>query len=126
MTVNGKERTFQMTISILNGTNVIVTATIYGSSVRLFDTNALHSLPSVGNKPKTFTVVYGHNTTRTRNQHVIFGQRQPGDKQLTFDTKNVTFSYRFAETELQYRDDHKHITFAHFSFDVRNIFDSLT
>lgn len=118
-TADGKERTLQTLINIVNGTDVTVTAHIYGSSVRLFGTNALHSLPSQGNKPKTFTVVYGHNATRTRNQHVIFGQRQHDDKQLTFVTKNATFQYRFAETEIQYRDEHKHITSAHLSFDVR-------
>lgn len=119
ITAEGKERTVQTLINVVNGTSFTVTANIYGSSVRLLGANALHTLPSYGDKPKTFTVVYGHNATRTRNQHVIFGQRQPGDKQLEFTTKNATFSYRFAETELQYRNEHKHITSAHLSFDVR-------
>lgn len=122
VTDNGKERTLQTLINVVNGTDIIVTATIYGPSVSVLGINALHSLPSQGNKPKTFTVVYGHNATRTRNQHVIFGQRQIGDKQLAFVTKNATFSYRFSETELQYRDEHKHITSAQFSFDVRFYF----
>lgn len=123
-TEKDKERTLQAVINVVNGTEFNVVGTIYGSSVSLLGASALQMLPSLNGKqstPKTFTVVYGHNATKTRNQHVILGQRQPGDKQIAFESKNATFSYRFAETEFEYHDEHKHITSATLSFDVRLI-----
>lgn len=121
-TEKDKERNLQAIINIVNGTTFNVIASVYGSSVNLLGASALQMLPTLNskqNQPKTFTVIYGHNATQSRDQHVIFGERQMGDKQIAFITKNATFSYRFAETEFEYRDEQKHITSVKFSFDVR-------
>lgn len=126
----GKEKTLQAILTIRNASNIEVYASIYGPSVNIFDLYSLHrvdfsKVPLMKSKPKTFTVIYGHNATQTRNRKIILGQRQMGDKMIAFQKKNVTFSYRFAETEFQYQDDTKHITSVGFSFDV-GFFSSLS
>lgn len=114
----GKERTLQATLNIVNGTNVHVTGEIYGPAVSVIDDLSRFTQHSNHVKPKTMTVVYGHNSTKTRNRKINLGSRQPGDKLIEYQTKNVTLSYRFAETEFVYHDEHKHITSVGFSFDV--------
>lgn len=121
-TEKDKERNLQAQINIINGTNIHVVGRIYGPSVSLLNVFALQKAASLGvgdrNTPKTVTVVYGHNTTQTRNRKVFLGHRQDGDKLIDFQTNNVTFSYRFPEAELQFHDKNKYITSVGFSFDV--------
>lgn len=116
-----KERTLQATINIVNGTRIHVTAAVHGPSVSVLDAGSVQRFALLRNQavPKTMTIVYGHNATKTRNRKVILGQRQPGDKLIDFQTKNVTLSFRFAETEFEYHDKQKHITSVGFSFNVR-------
>lgn len=118
----GKEKTLIANINIINGINVRVVGQIYGSSVNLLDAGTFQKFATLGNtnKPKTMTVVYGHNSTQTRNRKVNMGYRQDGDKLIAFQTKNVTFAYRFAETEFEFHDQQKYITCIGFSFDVSN------
>lgn len=118
----GKEKTLVATINIINGINIHVVGKIYGSSVHLLDASTLQKFATAGNtnKPKTVTVVYGHNSTQTRNRKVNLGYRQNGDKLIAFQSKNVTFAYRFAETEFEFHDQQRHITCVGFSFDVSN------
>lgn len=116
----GKEKNVQAILSIVNGTNFKVTATLHGSGVNLIDVGML--MKAIGDKdatPKTFTVVYAHNQTKSLNRKVVLGKRQHGDKMIAFQTKNVTLSSRFAESEFEYADKHKYITSIGFSFDVR-------
>lgn len=118
---NGEEKTLQTQLNIINGQNITVVGKIYGPSVNLLNADSLQKYAlsnSAKNIPKTITVVYGHNTTRTRNRKVILGHRQMGDKLIDFQTKNVTFSYRFAETEFVYNNKYGSITSVGFSFDV--------
>lgn len=65
------------------------------------------------------TIVYGHNSTQTRNQKIVLGHRQPGDRQLNHQSKNVAITYRFAESEFKYEDEQQFFTAVEFSFDVR-------
>lgn len=119
MSEKGKEKTLQTILSIINGTNFKVTATMYGASVNLFDADSLiKSLGEKQTKPKTFTVVYGHNSTRSLNRKINIGHRQHGDKMLAFQSKNVSISSRFAENEFEFQDNQKYITSIGFSFDV--------
>lgn len=73
------------------------------------------------NTAKTFTVIYKHNSTQTQNRKFNLGQRQLGDKQLHFDTQNVTIGFRFAEKEFKFNDPHKFITAIGFSMEVSAI-----
>lgn len=68
--------------------------------------------------PKSFTFVYAHNMTQTKNRIVSLGQRQPNDKLLIQRKKLVKNMNRFAEGEFQYEDRNKFITTVTFSFSV--------
>lgn len=120
---DSKKKTLQAMLSIVNGTNVVVTAKIYGSSVVVYGVNGLGD--SIMSKvPKTMTVVYGHNSTRTRDHKIVLGHRQPNDQQLDFQQKVVQYKYRFAEAEFKYPTHEESkpfewITAVEFSFDVR-------
>lgn len=107
-------------LNIVNGTNVVVRGKISGPSVSVFSGGMLQQLAKTSQRtvPKTMTVVYGHNSTKSRNRKIILGHRQQGDKLLRFESKNVTFMYRFAETEFNYHNDKQSITAVAFSFDV--------
>lgn len=117
----GKEKTLQAMINIVNGTNVRVTVKIFGPSVSVLTGGDLHLFAKHGQQtiPKTMTVIYAHNTTKTRNRKIILGKRQSGDRLIQFESKNVTFKHRFAETEFKYQNDKQFITAVGFSFDVR-------
>lgn len=107
-------------LNIVNARNVTVTCKIFGPNVNVMtggDLN-LYAKSSQQTKPKTMTIIYGHNSTQTRNRKVILGHRQKGDKLIQFESKNVTFMYRFAETEFNYHNDKQFITAVGFSFDV--------
>lgn len=108
-------------LNIVNGTNAIVTGRISGPSVSVLSGSMLQQLGKASKRtaPKTMTVVYGHNSTRTRDRKIILGHRQQGDKLLQFEAKNVTFAYRFAEAEFKYTNDKQSFTAVTFSFDVR-------
>lgn len=116
----GKEKTLQAMLSIVNGTNVVVTGKISGPSVNVYSSGMLSQMAKNSQRtiPKTMTVIYGHNSTRTRNRKIILGHRQPKDRPLETIAKNVTFTYRFAETEFEYHNDKQSITAVAFSFDV--------
>lgn len=107
-------------LNIVNGTNVVVTGRISGPSVSIFGGGMVSQITNAGKRtaPKTMTVVYGHNSTRTRNRKIILGHRQNGDRLLGFESKNVTFTYQFAESEFKYFNDKQSITAVAFSFDV--------
>lgn len=121
--------TLQAMLNIVNATNVIVTAELFGPSVSLttmtnnFQRGIHQSITS--KTPKTMTVIYGHNSTQTRNKKIILGHRQPGDRVLTEDRKVVKYKYRFAEAEFKYPEQESSsstkpaITAVEFSFDVR-------
>lgn len=113
----------QATLNIVNGTDVRVTATIYGSSISLSSNMGKMNANKLI-KPKTFTIVYGHNATQTRNRKINLGQRQHGDKLIEFVTKNVTLSIlkRFPEEEFAFYNKQKYITSVGFSFDVSIFF----
>ncbi|XP_031630808.1 uncharacterized protein LOC116345515 [Contarinia nasturtii] len=114
----GKEKTLQAQLNIVNGTNIHVTCKIYGPSVNLLDAATLGRMSSsTENNPKTVTVIYGHNTSKTRNRKVNLGLRQTGDKLINFQRKNVTLSYRFPEAEFECKDKNNSITSVAFSFD---------
>lgn len=120
----GKEKMLIAQLNIINGTNVHVAGKIYGPTVSLLDSDALQNINTfgiAGKNSKTITVVYKQNATQTRNRKVNLGHRQIGDQLINFETKNVTFAYRFAETEFEYHDKSKHITAVGFSFDVSKI-----
>lgn len=119
-TEKGKERKLQAQFNVVNGTDVHVVGRIYGPSINLLDFDKLRKMTDSVQNPKTVTVVYAHNTTKTRNRKVNLGQRQRDDKVLNFQRKNVTFAYRFAEAEFDFKDEHKthYITSVDFSFDV--------
>lgn len=69
----GSEKTLQAMFNIINGTNVIVTGKISGPSVNIFSGGMLQQLAKSSQRtiPKTMTVVYGHNSTKTRNRKII-------------------------------------------------------
>lgn len=113
-----KEKTLQAQINIINGKNVHVVGKIYGPSVNILDADNLMKFGLLQSTPRTVTIVYGHNATRTRDRKVILGHRQQGDKLIDFQTKNVTFSYRFPETEFIYQNNRSSITSVGFSLDV--------
>lgn len=111
----------QATINIVNGTDVKVSAAVFGASVSLLtaDLNKKSSLLRRNkSNPKTFTVIYKHNATQTRNRKFNLGYRQPGDKLLQFENKNVTVGFRFAEKEFQFSEKGKYITAIGFSMEV--------
>lgn len=111
-------------LNIVNAENITVTCKIYGPNVNIMtggDLN-LYAKSSQRSNPKTMTVIYGHNSTQTRNRHVIMGRRQKGDKLIQFESKNVTFMYRFAEAEFNYHNEKQSITAVAFSFDVSSFF----
>lgn len=115
----GKEKTLQAMFNIVNGTNVTVTAKIFGPSVSFLTGGHLLMYANRSRtNPKTMTVIYAHNSTQTRNRKIILGHRQPGDRLIQFETKNVTFMYRFAESEFKYQNEKQYITAVGFSFDV--------
>lgn len=120
---NDKEKILQATITIINATDITVSASIHGSMMSVLDTN-MDSIKKINmfmnkvNSAKTFTVIYKHNSTQTQNRKFNLGQRQLGDKQLYFDTRNVTIGFRFAEKEFKYNDPSKFITAIGFSMEV--------
>lgn len=120
---NDKEKILQATITIVNATDVEVSTAIHGSNFNVIhsDINSMKKmqmLMSEERTAKTFTVIYRHNGTQTRNRRFNLGQRQIGDKQLHFETKNATIGFRFAETEFKYNDPNKFITAIGFSLEV--------
>lgn len=123
-TLEDDKKTLQAMLNIVNGTNVVVSAKIYGSGVTVYGSGGMvHSIES--KTPKTMTVIYGHNSTRTRDHKIVLGHRQPGDEQLHFEQKIVEFKFNFAEAEFKYpiHDEPKptaSITAVEFSFDVRH------
>lgn len=116
----GKEKNVQVMLNVVNGTNVKITGKIYGPSVNVFNSDMLKQIAQSNQRtiPKTMTVIYGHNSTKTRNRKVILGHRQQGDRMIQFESKNVTYTYRFAETEFKYHNDKQYVTAIAFSFDV--------
>lgn len=68
--------------------------------------------------PRSFTLIYAHNNTRSRNRIISLGQRQPNDKLLQFESKLVKVINRFAEDDFQYENETRSITKITFSFDV--------
>lgn len=106
-------------INIVNGTNVRVTGKIYAPAVNVFAKGIQYNFKENTKIPKTMTIVYGHNSTRTRNRKIVLGHRQPGDRELDSETKNVTITYRFPEFEFQYQNPSHSLTAVEFSFDVR-------
>lgn len=67
---------------------------------------------------KSFTMIYTHNNTQTKNHTVSLGQRQPNDKLLKVKRKLVRKSNHFAESDFVYRDNSRFITKISFAFDV--------
>lgn len=108
-------------LNIVNGINIQIDCKIFGPNVNVIGVDQLGAFARNMQRPnpKTMTVVYGHNSTQTRNRKLILGHRQKGDKLIQFETKNVTFTYRFAESEFNYRNEKQSITAVAFSFDVR-------
>lgn len=121
---NDKEKIVQTSISIINGTDVKVAAHVFGNTNALLDDkmDVSKKMRMYFNKDlkdaKTFTVIYKHNATQTRYRKFNLGQRQPGDKQIYFESQNVTVGFRFAEKEFKYSDPNKFITSIGFSFEV--------
>lgn len=117
----GQDKTLQLMLNIVNGSNVTVSGWIFGPSVNILTDRTLQQYAKNGQRagPKTMTVVYAHNSTQTRNRKIILGHRQPGDRLIQFESKNVTFMYRFAESEFKYHNEKQFITAVGFSFDVR-------
>lgn len=120
-TTSNNEKSVQATLNLVNATKISVTAQIYGSSVTI-GSLAMNSGSNSQAKPKTFTVVYGHNNTQTRNRRIHLGQRQAGDRLLEFQHKNVTLPVnifkKFAEDDFVYYGKQQFITSIQFSFDV--------
>jgi len=119
---NDQEKIVQATVSIINGTDVKVTAHVWGSIGALINDNMnpqkkMKILLNKDDDAKTFTVIYKHNATQTRYRKFNLGQRQFDDKQLHFETQNVTIGFRFAEKEFKYNDPTKCITAISFSFE---------
>lgn len=106
----------QVMLNIVNGTNVKVTGKIYGAKVSTFRGGMANNLPK---PPKTMTVIYGHNSTRTSNRKIILGYRQPGDMLIDTIVKNLTITNHFAETEFQYEKATHFFTAVEFTFAVR-------
>lgn len=121
-TEDGK-KTLQAMLNVVNGTNAVVTAEIFGPRLQTHMAGAGYNLGT--KKPKTMTIVYGHNSTQTRNRKIVLGNRQPGDRVLDIQTKVVKYKYRFAESEFKYpqqtplpQTPQPSITAVEFSFDV--------
>lgn len=110
-------------LQIINGTNAVVRGDIYVSSIVPFGPGGLKNV--VESKiPKTMTVIYGHNSTQTRNRKIILGHRQNGDIQLSHQTQHVELKYNFPEHEFKYPENGQtsastYITAVAFSFNVR-------
>lgn len=113
------DKIVKSTINVINGTNVSVTATINGfdstisssTLMQIFDQKTYF-------QPKSFTLIYIHNATQSKYRKISIGQRQTGDKLLTFESKNVTISNRFAETEFEFENESTYLTYVGFSFSV--------
>lgn len=122
VTLEDEKRTLQAMLNIVNGTNVVVTAKIYGETSTIYQGGLVHAIRA--KTPKTMTVIYGHNATQTRDHKIVLGHRQPGDEKLDFQKEIVAFKYRFAEAEFKYptheESNPPSITAVEFSFDVRH------
>lgn len=109
-------------MNIINATKISVTANIAVFSVFVGQQSAFNFGGNTQAKPKTFTVVYGHNATQTRNRRINLGQRQMGDRLLDFQYKNVTLPEKifkkFAEDDFFYNGKHQYITSVQFAFNV--------
>lgn len=102
------------TIHVLNGRNFTAFISIYGHGVKQLS-NA-PEFPST----KSFTFVYRHSRTQSRNRSVSLGQRQPNDNLLAVKRKTVRIRNRFAQDDFQYEDINHFITKITISFDVRH------
>lgn len=73
-------------------------------------------------QPKSFTLVYVHNSTASRNRVVNIGERQKVDGLLFRTTKVVTTANRISSTDFLYENNTQSITCVEFAFDVRFVF----
>lgn len=114
------DRSVQALINVINAMEFTVSLSIYGPNVFIGNTLNVYSAQF---KPKTFTVFYRHNTTQSRNRIFSIGQRQPNDRIIEFQRKNVTLPKdifkKFADDSFSFENPSKYITAIRFSFDVR-------
>lgn len=67
---------------------------------------------------RSFTLVYAHSHKRRRNRVISVGQRQPNDKLLKFASNTNVIIKRFPESDFEFYDDTKYLTYVKFSFSV--------
>lgn len=120
-----KETVVSSTLNIFNGTNVAVWIRIFGfgasMSSRIFtDPFTVEIFGDKLFEPKSFALVYAHNTTQTRYNSIHLGERQPGDHLLKFDSKFIqrTSTTNFPESEFEYGQTNAYLTHIFFSFNV--------
>lgn len=114
-----KTKTVKTVLSVYNATNLIVHAHLSGFDHGLESLFATyHTNPYNIFKPKSFTLVYEHNSAQTKDRLISIGERQTNDKLLYTASKLVTTTSRFAEDDFQYEDELKSISCIEFSFDV--------
>lgn len=120
-----KETVISATLHITNGTDVEMWVRIFGfgasMSSRIFTDP--WTVDIIGDKlfePKSFALVYAHNTTQTRHPLIHMGARQPGDHLLKFDSKLIqrTSTTNFPESEFEYHQTDAYLTQVSFSFSV--------
>lgn len=115
-------RTVKIIIKIFNALNLSARALLRGRTIvtsiyfpfRILKPNQKMFMP------KSFTLIYEHNSMPTRNRHVQFGERQTGDRLLHFESKEITstLSNRLTATDFVYDNSQQSITSFEFSFDV--------
>lgn len=105
-----------------NATNLNVHALISGFISRLDIEDMLNRYSWINQKrrfkTKSFTLIYEHNSTQTKERFINIGERQTNDKLIHTESKLVTSVSRFAEDDFQYEDELKSISCVEFSFDV--------
>lgn len=74
-------------------------------------------------EPKSFTFIYAHNETRSKNRLLTIGQRQINDTLVKFEKITVTNELsRYPEQEISYNSPNAFITQVEFKFDVSSQF----
>lgn len=70
-------------------------------------------------EPKSFTLIYAHNETRSMDRFFKIGQRQINDTVLMFDEIIVKNEFNtFPQHEIEYNEPNAFITQIEFQFDV--------
>lgn len=119
--VTNEMKNIDATISVPNARNVTATISLYGFGMNLMPIMSGWPFEKGENSLKSYTVVYVKNATTINEKTYAsnsIGSRQPGDRLIYFESRNVTNVSRFPSRAFEYSGVDS-ITYVGFSFNVR-------